>query len=78
MELEFDVKPESVQLLSWEVPQPGQYQDGTAALPEGTAVEVTVNEQGNPVFTAHPGTIYQVKGQWENGTVDYSFHVSAK
>ena len=78
MELEFDVKPENVQLLSWEAPQPGQYQDGTAALPEGTAVEVTINEQGNPVFTAHPGTIYQVKGQWENGTVDYSFHVSAK
>ena len=77
MELEFDEKPESIQLLSWADSLLGQYQDSAAQLPEGTAVEVTENEKGNLEFTAQPGTIYQVRGQWKNGAVDYGFWVPA-
>ena len=55
-----------------------QYQDSAAAIPEGTPVEVQENEKGNTEFTAQPGCVYLVQGQWENGTVDYGFRVSAK
>ena len=36
------------------------------------------NENGNPEFTAQPGCVYLVQGQWENGTVDYGFRVPAE
>ena len=78
MELEFDEKPESVQILSWDDSLLEQYQDSAAAIPEGTPVEVQENEKGNTEFTAQPGCVYLVQGQWENGTVDYGFRVSAK
>ena len=73
MELMFDVKPESVQILSWEDSLLGQYQDSTDQIPDGTPVEVQENEEGNPEFTAQPGCVYLVQGQWENGTADYGF-----
>ena len=78
MELEFDEKPESVQILSWDDSLLGEYQDSTAEIPEGTSVEVQENEKGNPEFTVQPGCVYLVQGQWENGTVDYGFRVSAE
>lgn len=78
MELEFDEKPESVQILSWDDSLLEQYQDSAAAIPEGTPVEVQENEKGNTEFTAQPGCVYLVQGQWENGTVDYGFRVSAE
>ena len=78
MELMFDAKPESVQILSWEDSLLGQYQDSTDQIPDGTPVEIQENEEGNPEFTAQPGCVYLVQGQWENGTVDYGFRVSAK
>lgn len=52
--------------------------DGTEQIPEGTPVEVQENENGNPEFTAQPGCVYLVQGQWENGTVDYGFRVPAE
>ena len=73
MELMFDVKPESVQILSWEDSLLGQYQDSTDQIPDGTPVEIQENEEGNPEFTAQPGCVYLVQGQWENGTADYGF-----
>lgn len=73
MELMFDVKPESVQILSWEDSLLGQYQDRADQIPDGTPVEVQENEEGNPEFTAQPGCVYLVQGQWENGTADYGF-----
>lgn len=73
MELMFDVKPESVQILSWEDSLLGQYQDNANQIPDGTPVEVQENEEGNPEFTAQPGCVYLVQGQWENGTADYGF-----
>ena len=73
MELMFDVKPESVQILSWEDSLLGQYQDSADQIPDGTPVEVQENEEGNPEFTAQPGCVYLVQGQWENGTADYGF-----
>ena len=78
MELEFDKKPESVQILSWDDSLLEQYQDSAAEIPEGTPVEVQENEKGNTEFTAQPGCVYLVQGQWENGTVDYGFRVSAE
>ncbi len=78
MELEFDEKPESVQILSWDDSLLEQYQDSAAEIPEGTPVEVQENEKGNTEFTAQPGCVYLVQGQWENGTVDYGFRVSAE
>ena len=78
MELQFDEKPESVQLLSWDDSLLGQYRDSTEQIPEGTPVEVQENENGNPEFTAQPGCVYLVQGQWENGTVDYGFRVPAE
>ena len=78
MELEFDEKPESVQILSWDDSLLEEYQDSAAEIPEGTPVEVQENEKGNTEFTAQPGCVYLVQGQWENGTVDYGFRVSAK
>lgn len=78
MELEFDEKPESVQMFLWDDSLLGQYQDSTAEVPEGTPVEVQENEKGNPEFTAQPGCVYLVQGQWENGTVDYGFRVPAE
>lgn len=78
MELEFDEKPESVQILSWDDSLLEQYQDSAAAIPEGTPVEVQENEKGNTEFTAQPGCVYLVQGQWENGTVDYGFRVLAE
>ena len=73
MELMFDVKPESVQILSWEDSLLGQYQDNANQIPDGTPVEIQENEEGNPEFTAQPGCVYLVQGQWENGTADYGF-----
>ncbi len=78
MELQFDEKPESVQLFSWNDSLLGQYRDSTEQIPEGTPVEVQENENGNPEFTAQPGCVYLVQGQWENGTVDYGFRVPAE
>ena len=78
MELQFDEKPERVQLLSWDDSLLGQYRDSAAQIPEGTPVEVQENENGNPEFTAHPGCVYLVQGQWENGTADYGFRVLAE
>ena len=78
IELEFDEKPESIQILSWDDSLLGQYQDSTAEIQEGTSVEVQENEKGNPEFTAQPGCVYLVQGQWENGIVDYSFRMPAK
>lgn len=78
MELQFDEKPESVQLFSWNDSLLGQYRDSTEQIPEGTPVEVQKNENGNPEFTAQPGCVYLVQGQWENGTVDYGFRVPAE
>lgn len=78
MELEFDEKPESIQILSWDDSLLGQYQDSTAEIQEGTSVEVQENEKGNPEFTAQPGCVYLLQGQWENGIVDYSFRMPAK
>lgn len=78
MELQFDEKTESVQLFSWNDSLLGQYPDSTEQIPEGTPVEVQENENGNPEFTAQPGCVYLVQGQWENGTVDYGFRVSAE
>ena len=72
MELMFDVKPESVQILSWEDSLLGQYQDSADQIPDGTPVEQE-NEEGNPEFIAQPGCVYLVQGQWENGTADYGF-----
>ena len=45
MELEFDEKPESVQILSWDDSLLEQYQDSAAEIPEGTPVEVQENEK---------------------------------
>ncbi|MDN0061991.1 hypothetical protein QVN96_11370 [Mediterraneibacter glycyrrhizinilyticus] len=73
MELMFDAKPESVQILSWEDSLLGQYQDSANQIPDGTPVEIQENEEGNPEFTAQPGCVYLVQGQWENGTADYGF-----
>ena len=73
MKLMFDVKPESVQILSWEDSLLGQYQDSADQIPDGTPVEIQENEEGNPEFIAQPGCVYLVQGQWENGTVDYGF-----
>ena len=78
IELEFDEKPESIQILSWDDSLLGQYQDSTAEIQEGTSVEVQENEKGNPEFTAQPGCVYLVQGQWENGTADYGFRVLAE
>ena len=78
MELQFDEKPDSAAVLAWEDSLLGQYQDGALSIPEGTDVEVKKNENGNYEFTAQPGYVYLVQGQWENGTVDYGFRVPAK
>ena len=75
MELYFDEVPESVELLVWDDTLLGQYQDSTDQIPEGTAVEVTNNGKGNLEFTAQPGSVYLVQGQWDQGTVEYGFHV---
>lgn len=78
MELQFDEKPESVQLLSWDDSLLGQYQDSSDQIPEGKPVEVQENENGNLEFTAQPGCVYLVQGQWKNGTADYGFRVPAE
>lgn len=75
MELEFDEKPKSVKLLVWDETLLGQYQDDAAQIPEGTVVEVTENDKGNLEFTADPGCVYLVEGQWNQGTADYGFRV---
>ena len=54
-------------------PSLGQYQDSADQIPDGTPVEIQENEEGNPEFTAQPGCVYLVQGQWENGTADYGF-----
>ena len=61
--------------LAWEDSLLGQYQDGALSIPEGTDVEVKKNENGNYEFTAQPGYVYLVQGQWEQGTVEYGFRV---
>ena len=78
MELQFDEKPESIRLLSWNDSLLGQYQDSSDQIPEGKPVEVQENENGNLEFTAQPGCVYLVQGQWENGTADYGFRVPAE
>ena len=78
MELQFDEKPESVQLLSWDDSLLGKYQDSSDQIPEGKPVEVQENENGNLEFTAQPGCVYLVQGQWKNGTADYGFRVPAE
>lgn len=75
MELQFDEVPESAELLVWDDTLLGQSQDSTDQIPEGTAVEVTKNGKGNLEFTAQPGSVYLVQGQWNQGTVEYGFHV---
>ena len=75
MELEFDEVPGNVKLLVWDETLLGQYQDSTDQIPDGTDVEVTKNEKGNLEFTAKPGSVYLVQGQWEQGTVEYGFRV---
>ena len=75
MELQFDEAPESVKLLVWDEALLGQYQNGNDQIPDGTDVEVTKNEKGNLEFTAKPGSVYLVQGQWEQGTVEYGFRV---
>ena len=75
MELQFDEVPESAELLVWDDTLLGQSQDSTDQIPEGTAVEVTKNGKGNLEFTAQPGSVYLVQGQWDQGTVEYGFHV---
>ena len=78
MELQFDEKPDRVEIISWEDSLLGQYQDDTASIPEGTGSEVKENESSNFEFTAQPGYVYLVKGKWENGTVDYGFRTPAE
>ena len=78
MELQFDEKPESIRLLSWNDSLLGQYQDSSEQIPEGKPVEVQENENGNLEFTAQPGCVYLVQGQWKNGTADYGFRVPAE
>lgn len=78
MELQFDEKPESIRLLSWNDSLLGQYQDSSDQIPEGKPVEVQENENGNLEFTAQPGCVYLVQGQWKNGTADYGFRVPAE
>ena len=75
MELQFDEVPESAELLVWDDTLLGQSQDSTDQIPEGTVVEVTKNGKGNLEFTAQPGSVYLVQGQWNQGTVEYGFHV---
>lgn len=75
MELQFDEAPESVKLLVWDAALLGQYQGSTDQIPEGTDVEVTKNGKGNLEFTAQPGSVYLVQGQWEQGTAEYGFCV---
>ena len=60
-------------ILCWD-----SIRDSTAEIQEGTSVEVQENEKGNPEFTAQPGCVYLLQGQWENGIVDYSFRMPAK
>ena len=78
MELQFDEKPDSVTVLAWEDSLLGQYQDGTVSIPEGTDIKAEENENGNFVFTAQPGYVYLVQGQWDNGTADYGFWTPAR
>ena len=78
MELQFDEKPESIRLLSWNDSLLGQYQDSSDKIPEGKPVEVQENENGNLEFMAQPGCVYLVQGQWKNGTADYGFRVPAE
>ena len=75
MELQFDEAPGSVKLLVWDEALLGQYQNGNDQIPDGTDVEVTKNEKGNLEFTAQPGSVYLVQGQWDQGTVEYGFRV---
>ena len=76
MELQFSKKPESVELLFWEDSLLGQ--DSTAQVPEGSTAEVKENDNGNLEFTAQPGSVYQVKAQWDQGTAEYGFWVPSE
>lgn len=77
MELEFDENPESVKLISWEDSLLGQYQDSAASIPEGREEEIEENEEGRLEFTAQPGRVYLVQGQWNQGRADYGFWTPA-
>ena len=77
VELQFDVMPERIQIFSWDDALLGQEQDETGQMPEGTAVDVKTNDNGNPAFTAQPGRVYLACGEWENGTVEYAFRTPA-
>ena len=75
MELQFDVMPERIQIFSWDDALLGQ--DEAGQMPEGAAVDVKTNDNGNPEFTAQPGWVYLACGEWENGTVEYAFRTPA-
>ena len=75
MELQFDVMPERIQIFSWDDALLGQ--DEAGQMPEGAAVDVKTNDNGNPEFTAQPGRVYLACGEWENGTVEYAFRTPA-
>lgn len=76
MELQFDEMPEQIRIFSWDDSLLGQ--EPAAQMPEGTAVEVNVNDNGNPEFTAQPGCVYMAQGEWKNGTVEYAFWTPAE
>ena len=75
MELQFDVMPERIQIFSWDDALLGQ--DEAGQMPEGAAVDVKTNDNGNPEFTVQPGRVYLACGEWENGTVEYAFRTPA-
>ena len=77
MELQFDEEPERIRIFSWDDALLGQEQEEAGQMPEGTAVEVSVNDNGNPEFTAQPGRVYLACGEWENGNADYAFRTPA-
>lgn len=76
MELQFDEMPEQIRIFSWDDSLLGR--DPAAQMTEGTAVEVNINDNGNPEFTAQPGCVYMAQGEWENGTVEYAFWTPAE
>lgn len=76
MELQFDEMPEQIRIFSWDDSLLGQ--DPAAQTPEGTAVEVNINDNGSPEFTAQPGCVYMAQGEWKNGTVKYAFWTPAE
>ena len=70
MELQFDEAPESVKLLVWDDTLLGQYQDGTAEIPEGKNVEITENNEEIWNLPPSPARSIWYRGQWEQGTAE--------